>query len=142
VSRPAPDFQPTSDARRAEDAFDCRATAALLRSMGTLVWASHAGALVAASYHAWIPLLGWGLAVYFAVRVQLDAGLLEMLARDPESAPEQLDAWLSRAGLRARGGDRSIAERCQGARRLARYLAGACLLQFGATAVAILSGNR
>ncbi len=110
--------------------------------MGTLVWASHAGALVAASYHAWIPLLGWSLVVYFAVRVQLDAGLLEMLARDLESAPAQLDAWLSRAGLRTRREERSIADRCAGGRRLARYLAGACLLQFGATAVAILSGNR
>jgi len=97
---------------------------------------------VAASYHAWIPLLAWGLVVYFGVRVQLDAGLLEMLARDPERAPAQLDAWLSRAGLRARREERSMADRCAGARRLARYLAGACLLQFGATAVVILSGSR
>lgn len=43
-----------------EAAFDCRATAALLRSMGTLVWASHAGALVAVSYRVWIPLPAWG----------------------------------------------------------------------------------
>ncbi|MEP7351889.1 MAG: hypothetical protein ABI824_01525 [Acidobacteriota bacterium] len=151
MSKPAPDLQPTSNALHAEATFDCRATVALLKAMSPLVWASHAAALLAASYHAWLPLLPWGLVIYFAIRVRLDAALLEMLACDPMSAPGRLDQWLSRAGLRARVGELSIVERnieertievrCQGSRRLARYLAGACLLQLGATAVVFLRSN-
>ncbi len=110
--------------------------------MGALTWASHAAALVAAANHAWIPLLGWGLVLYFAVRVRLDAELLELLADDPQHAPGRLDHWLSQAGLRAHSAHRekrSVAARCQGSRRLARYLIGAFLLQIAATAVAFLS---
>ena len=137
--RLTPDLRPTHDALNAQAAFDCRATAALLRSMGTLVWASHAAAVLTASTHARYPLLVWGLVLYFAVRVRLDVELLELLARDPESAPGRLDQWLSQAGLRARSGERSIADRCQGSRRLARHLICALVLQFAATAVVFLS---
>lgn len=108
--------------------FDCRATAALLRSMGTLVWASHLAALVAAMNHAWWALAGWGLVIYFAVRVRLDAELLDLLASDPNNAPGQLDEWLSRARS-----DRSIADRCRGARKLARNLTIALLAQVAFT---------
>lgn len=135
MSRPAPDLPPLPDA------FDCRATAALLRSVGTLLWASHAAAVVAASARAWYPLVGWGLVLYFALRVRLDAELLELLALDPQHAPGRLDQWLSRAGLRAPSRERRIEDRCQGSRRLARYLIGAFVLQIAATAVALVSSR-
>ena len=95
-----------------------------------LVWVSHIFALVAASYRVWWPLLAWGLVVYFAFRVRFDAELLELFARDPNTAPGKLDQWLSRAP----NPNRSIADRCEGARRLARNLVYALIGQFAGTA--------
>lgn len=136
MSKPAPTLAPTPEA-----AFDCRATAALLKSLGTLVWASHVCALVAVGFRSFFPLLLWGVVLYFAVRVRLDAALLEMLARDPGQAPRQLDAWLSAARLRTSAADRSIEDRCLGARRLGRLLVFAFLLQVLATAVSLFRNN-
>ncbi len=122
-----------------EIAFDCRATAALLRSLGTLVWASHVGAVVSASYHTWIPLVAWGVVLYLGVRVRLDAELLELLASAPDQAPGRLDRWLLRANLRrSTTPDRDIVDRCQGSRRLARNLVMALVAQMAALAVIIL----
>lgn len=130
-------FKPVPDSASTEAAFDCRATAALLKSMGGLEWASHLAAALAISKFQWLPLLAWGLVLYFSVRVRLDTKLLEMLAGDPMGAPDQLDDWLSRTGLRARRGERSIGDRCKGARDLARNLVYALLLQFLVTALAV-----
>lgn len=123
-----------------EAAFDCHATAGLLRSMRGLEWASHFVAMVAIVNSAWFSLLAWGLVLYFAVRVRLDAELLELLADDSECAPRRLDKWLSSAGLRTPRGERSIEDRCKGSRRLARSLVIAFLLQCTLTAWAL--GNR
>jgi len=123
------------DSASAEAAFDCRATAAMLKSMRSLEWASHIGAVLAVGGHKWFPLLVWGVVIYFAVRVRLDAELLEMLAEDPECAPGRLDQWLSQVGLRSSSVERSIKDRCKGARVLARYLVCAVLLQFAVTAL-------
>ncbi len=140
MSRPMPNSPPIPDDSAA---FDCRATAALLRALGPLVWASHAGAVVAALQHAWVPLVGWGVVVYLAVRLRLDADLLTMLADDPHQAPGRLDVWLVRARLRTTPPPaRGLAERCQGARRLAGYLIAACLFQAIATAVFFLGSPR
>ena len=135
-------LKPVPDSASTEAAFDCRATSALLRSMRTLAWASLIGAWLAANYNAWFPLLVWGVVLYFAVRVRLDAELLEMLASDVENAPKHLDQWLSEAGLAHSSGERSIADRCKGARRLARYLVFALIIQYGSTALAIWGSSR
>ena len=102
MSRPAPDSASTAAA------FDCRATAAMLKSMRSLEWASHIGAVLAIGGHKWFPLLVWGVVIYFAVRVRLDAELLEMLAEDPECAPNKLDQWLWQMGLPSSNRERSI----------------------------------
>lgn len=112
-----------------QQAFDCQATAALLRSLAPLVWASHVAALGAAYWAAWPALAIWGVVLYFAVRVQLDAGLFELLARDPAQGPGRLDDWLLRAGLRREVSSRSLEERCAGGRRLARNFLLAWALQ-------------
>lgn len=120
-----------------QQAFDCRATAALLRSVTPLVWASHVGVLL--SRDAWPVLLCWLAGCYLAVRIHLDAGLFELLARDPAQAPGQLDDWLAAAGLRpSTGVERSVEERCQGARRLVRHFAIVWLVQMAALAVAMV----
>ncbi len=134
-----PDSPLTPDFPAAQAAFDCRATAALLRSLRTLEWASHLGAVLAISGFKWFLLLPWAIVVYCAVRVRLDAELLDLLALDPQSAPGILDEWLSRAGLRAPSDPRSIGDRCKGARRLALYLVCAFILQCAATALAFWS---
>ncbi len=134
-------YRHAPESTRTEASFDCRATAALLRSMRALEWASHIGAVLATSNAMWLPLLAWGLVLYFAVRVRLDAELLEMLAHDPEGTPGGLDQWLTCAGLRSSSGERSIEDRCRGARHLARYLVCAVLVQFAVTALVFWSRN-
>jgi len=121
-------------ATNAREAFDCQATAALLRSLAPLAWASHVSALIAifgvGVREAWPVLVCWPVVLYFAVRVSLDAGLFELLARDPEQSPARLDEWLESTGLRTRPlTTRGVEDRCRGARRLARSFAGAWLLQ-------------
>jgi hypothetical protein len=112
-------YKPALDTQQA---FDCRATAALLRSLMPLAWVSHGVALAA----LWQPeyrlsLIAWPAVLYFAVRIHLDAGLFELLAQDPATGPARLDDWLARMGLRRPGAARSMDERCAGARRLARW---------------------
>jgi hypothetical protein len=141
VSRDSSDLRLTNDALSEDAVFDCRATASLLRAVGVLVWAAHVGAVLAISRSQLFPLLGWGMVVYFAVRMRLDAELLELLAGDPRHAPAKLDQWLSKAGLRAPGVERSIGDRCQGARRLARWLVFALIGQAAATALVLLRSN-
>jgi hypothetical protein len=131
VSKPAP------ESLEYQEAMDCRATAALLRSMRSLDWASHIAAILAISVFKWLPLVAWALVLYFSVRVRLDASLLEILAQDPKHAPANLDNWLSKAGLRTSSGERSIADRCKGARALARNLVCALLLQFLLTTLVV-----
>lgn len=118
--------------------FDCRATSALLRAMSPLVWASQAGAVIAAgSRHGWLSLGCWLVVCYFAVRVSLDAGLLDLMAQ----GSEHVDDWLARAGLRSRPQARSLEDRCRGARRLARNLLAAWMAQMAALAMALYRGN-
>ena len=133
--------KPVPDPLKSQEALDCRATAALLRSMRSLEWASHIAAILAISIAKWLPLVAWGLVLYFSVRVRLDAHLLEILAQDPEHAPANLDNWLSKTGLRTSRGERSIADRCKGARALARNLGCALLLQILLTAL-VLWGSK
>lgn len=140
MSRPMPNSPPIPDDAAV---FDCRATAALLRALEPLVWASHVGALVAALQHLWVPLVAWAVVVYLAVRLRLDADLLTLLVTDPHQVPSRLDVWLVRAGLRTTPPPvRGVAERCHGARRWARFLIAACLLQAVATAALLLSSPR
>ena len=74
--------------------------------------------------------VAWLVVVYFAVRVELDARLFDLLARDPDGAPERLDDWLARAGLRAKTAvARGVEQRCAGARRLAMGLVAAWIGQ-------------
>ena len=130
-------LKPAPDSASTEAAFDCRATAALLKSIGGLEWASHLAAVLAISKFKWLPLLAWGFVLYLSVRVRLDTQFLEMLADDPEGTPSKLDEWLSMTGLRSRRAERSIEDRCKGARDLAHNLVYALLLQFLVTALAV-----
>lgn len=107
--------------------------------MGVVLWIAHVGALGAFLIGAYWSLLVWAVVVYLAVRVRLDAELLEMLAVDTAAVPARLDAWLESVGLRRSEGERTIAQRCRGARRLACYLVGACVLQWVVTAVVLLT---
>ena len=118
--------------------IECRATASLLRSGSTLVLPAHVGALLAAfQIHAqpqvnWFSaasLLCWCAVVYLAVRIKIDAGFFEMLASDPEHAPEQLDQFLAKAGLRKIGKATAIDERCKGALRLWRRMVAMVVVQ-------------
>ncbi len=127
--------KPAQDPRQA---FDCRATAALLRALGPLIWASQAAAIIAAGFrYGWVSLACWMLVLYFAVRVQLDAGLFELMAED--AAP--VDDWLVRAGLRSPSPGRTLEDRCRGARRLARRFVLAWIAQMAALAAVVLRGN-
>jgi hypothetical protein len=122
------------------DAFDCRATAAVLRSGGTIALAGHATAVMSVlSLHAngpeaWIAcvaVLVWCAVVYLAIRVKLDAQFFELLAAEPSSAAsaEQLDDWLAHTGFRKNHEPRTIPERRRGALRLWRMLVAAVVLQ-------------
>ena len=127
---------PVAKVLRVDSKFDCRATASLLRSGESLALASHAGALAAvicAPHARWIcvaSLLCWAAAVYFAVRVRVDAALFELLAEDATaSALGLLDNFLTRAGLKSKAVARGLDERRTGAIGLWRNLAAAVALQ-------------
>jgi len=108
--------------------FDCRATAALLRSGSTAVLAGHAAALMSvlaigpsgiALWIAFCAVVVWSVVVYLAIRVKIDVGLFELLAEHPT---EELDEWLKTARLRDEVAPRTIAERRTGALKLWRRL--------------------
>jgi hypothetical protein len=128
--------------------FDCRATASVLRSGASLEAASHVGVLLLllppvpvrdrVSLLVLASFLCWILAVYFALRVRLDASLFELLAEDPERGPAQLDAFLSRILHKSPKSRGDLPERQQGGIRLWRNLTGTVVLQLGLLAFAKL----
>jgi hypothetical protein len=99
-----------------EASFDCRATAAFLRSGGAVAAAGHMAALmtIVLKPDAWAIAI-WAVALYFGVRVRIDAEFFDILATYPV---RHLDNWLSTTGLRKGGAVRSIADRRRGAMRL------------------------
>ncbi len=116
----------------------CLATASLLRSGSTLVLPAHVGALLAGlhihsqAHGVWFcfaSLLCWCVVVYLAVRIKIDAGFFEILAADPDHAPEQLDHFLDNAGLRKVSKSRTIDERCRGALGLWRKMVAMVVVQ-------------
>ena len=121
--------------------FDCRATAALLRSGRILSLAGHAAAVmsvVPAWKDHWIAIgamVLWLNGVVLSVLVEIDARFFELLAEQP---PEYLDRWLEAAGLRRRSRSKTIPERRNGALRLWRMLVAAVAWQIALLFVAIL----
>jgi len=117
--------------------FACRAAAASLRALRPLMAASQAVAIVAGVWllnaRTSICLVAsftvWAAGLYLAVRVYLDAELLELLAADPESHPDKLDQFLIQAGLRRQPVKRSIEGRCHGSLLLAKGLVVAFVAQ-------------
>ena len=109
--------------------FQCRATARLLRTGQMLSLAGHVGAVIAGfrigSGLSTSALICWLAMIYFSIRVQLDAELLDLLAEDPQ----QLDTFLAEAGLKKRADSRSIEDRCQGAVKLWKCLVLALILE-------------
>jgi hypothetical protein len=99
-----------------EASFGCRATAAFLRSGGAVAAAGHVAALmtIVVKRDAWAIVI-WSVALYFGVRVRIDVEFFDLLATHPA---QQLDRWLSAAGLRKNGAARSIADRRRGAMQL------------------------
>ena len=119
-------------------ATECRATASLLRSGSTLVLPAHVGAASAVfhihsqAHGAWFCIASlscWCAVAYFAVRVKIDAGFFELLAADPDHAPQQLDEFLDKAGLRKISKSLTIEERCKGALGLWRKMVAMVVLQ-------------
>jgi hypothetical protein len=112
--------------------FDCRATAAVLRSGGSIALAGHAAAVMSVlliSKSQWTEccaLLAWCAVVYLALRVRMDAQFFELLADNP-AAP--FDEWLDAAGLRKNSGPRTIEDRRRGALRLWRALVVAVAIE-------------
>ncbi len=110
--------------------FDCLATAAVLRSGGSLALAGHiAAAISVLSAGTWTKacvLLVWCAIVYLAIRVKMDASFFELLAAHPA---EQLDDWLDAAGLRKNVAPRTIQDRRRGALRLWRALVAAVVVE-------------
>lgn len=124
--------------------FDCKATAAVLRSGTAVALAGHAAALMSVlaagtdARTAWIAilaLLDWCVVVYLAIRVRIDAGFFELLAGHP---PEPLDEWLKATGLRAGTPPRTMADRRSGALRLWRRLVIAVVVQIGLLVASLL----
>ena len=114
--------------------LDCRATAVLLDTGGSLALAGHAATLMsvlAPATTAWIKLgsvLVWCVMVYLTIRVKMDSGFFELLATHPA---EEFDHWLQEAGLRkvAQPRPRTIADRRHGALRLWRALVVAVVIE-------------
>jgi len=124
--------------------FECLATAAVLRSGGSVALAGHTAAVMSAlrigkdPLASWIALgslLVWCFVAYLAVRVRIDAKLFELLATYPA---EQLDAYLASSGLKKTSPARTIAERRRGALRLWRALVLAVVAQISLLMLAIL----
>jgi hypothetical protein len=121
--------------------FDCRATAAVLRSGSSLALAGHVTAVMSVisllngGPAAWIEccsLLVWCAVVFLAIRVKMDVLFFELLAVDQSAEDHragQLDGWLDATGLRRNAGPRTIEERRRGALRLWRAIVAAVATQ-------------
>jgi hypothetical protein len=116
--------------------FDCRATAAVLRSGSSVALAGHVAAVMSAlSPLSGVPadgikccsMLVWCAVVYFSIRVKMDVLFFELLAED--HCAELLDDWLDAAGLRKKAGPRTMEGRRRGALRLWRALVAAVAMQ-------------
>jgi hypothetical protein len=135
---------------RMDERFDCRATAAVLRSGSTVALSGHAAALLCAFIKpgAWWPLVAWCALVYFAVRVELDARLFQLLAESPSESPSEsrdagmLDQWMAAAGLRKNAGPRTLKDRRRGAIRLWRALLAALVVEIVMVIGALLWSPR
>jgi hypothetical protein len=124
--------------------LDCRATAALLRSGSSVALAGHLAAVMsvftvaAGGVAAWIAtsaIAVWCVVIYLAIRVNIDAGLLELLADKPA---EELDEWFNATGIRKNIPHRTIAERRNGAVRLWKRLMAAVAVQIALLMLALL----
>ena len=118
--------------------FDCRATAAVLESGGSLTLAGHVAALISV-LSTGVSVKGcsafvWCAIVYLAVRVKLDRRFFQLLADHPA---EELDHWLQATGLRKDNPSRTIPERRRGALRLWRALVVAVVLEIGLMLVGV-----
>jgi hypothetical protein len=125
-----------------------QATAAVLRSGASAALAGHAAAVLTllplskGGPAAWIAvgsLLVWGVEVYLAIRVQMDARFFELFeAHHMEQSAEQLDRFLEAAGFRKNIPPRTMQERQRGALRLWRALVFAVAAQIALLLAAIL----
>jgi hypothetical protein len=121
--------------------FDCRATAAMLRSGRILSLAGHAAALMSVVpvwKDHWIAvgaIVIWCIGVVLAVLVEIDARFFELLA---EQSPEYLDRWLVAAGVRRSSPSKTIPERRQGALKLWRALVAAVAWQIALLLIAMI----
>ena len=129
--------------------FHCQATAASLRALRPLMAAAQVGAVIAGVWlttrtSPWLvaSLAAWAAGLYVAVRVSLDAELLDLLAADPERHDAKLDDYLMQAGLRRAPVNRSSEERCQGARRWGQRLVLALVLQLALVLVELVRRPR
>jgi hypothetical protein len=119
--------------------FDCRATAAVLRSGGSVALAGHVAAVITvlsmrAAWIACCAVLVWCVVVYLAIRVKIDVEFFELLAAHPA---EQLDEWMDAVGLRKKTSLRTIPERRRGALRLWRALLAAVAAQVAVLLLAV-----
>jgi hypothetical protein len=121
------------------DSFDCRATAAVLRSANSAAVAGHVAAVISAliieKWSAKGSLLVWCVVVYLAIRVRMDALFFELLADHPA---EQFDNWMKAAGLRKHTPPRAIQDRRRGALRLWRALLLAVGIEIALTLAGVL----
>ncbi len=106
--------------------FECRATAAMLDSGGSLALAGHVAALMGVLMPGgcvWLracSILVWCVIVYLALRLKLDSRFFELLA---SHSPQEFDQWLQSSGLRKNASPtRSMVDRHRGAMRLWRAL--------------------
>jgi hypothetical protein len=120
--------------------FDCRATAAVLNSGGSLALAGHVATIIGVllNGNAWMKgcaVLVWCAIVYLSIRVKMDVRFFELLADHPA---DQLDAWLDGAGLRKHAPPRTIERRSRGALRLWRALAITVVIEIALMFAAVL----
>ncbi len=132
--------------------FDCRATAAVLRSGSSLALAGHTAAVMSVLLMGtgrtavWIEccsMLMWCAVVYLAIRLKMDVLFFELLAGDRSAEDHragQLDGWLDAAGLRKNAGPRTIQERRHGALRLWRTMVAAVVMQIALMSAGMLAG--
>jgi hypothetical protein len=112
-------------------AFDCLATAAMLRSGNSVALAGHVAAVISAlsgtvGWIKWSTILVWCCVAYLSIRVKMDERFFELLAVHPA---DQLDQWLHAAGLRKNARSKTIQERRCGALRLWRVLVAAVAIE-------------